>query len=191
MTQCSGDVLICVRQNGFSPTVSSSPPHSSDHKPENALVDDDSTHYCGSFKPNEWWKIDFKTNVVVSSYQIRTDDGRGWIYNWKVEVSTDNSNWALVHTQTNKDCKSFPSFPTGYSQPFRYFRITGTGPAAGGGSTYNIAFYYIKFIGSYGVYPTKTPTQAPTPTFVKLVYSCAIARNPFSLSSLIMTIIAS
>ena len=193
MKQCSGDVLICVRQNGFSPTVSSSPPYSSSYKPENALVDDGS-HYCGKYKPNEWWKIDFKTNVVVSSYQIRAGNGGGWIYNWKVEVSTDDSNWILVHTQTNKDCSSFPSFPTGYSQPFRYFRITGTGPAYRT-SSHNIAFKYIKFNGNYGVYPTKTPTRAPTPTptptFVKLVYSCAVARNPFSLSSLIMTIIAS
>jgi hypothetical protein len=190
MSQCSGDVLICVRQNGFSPVASSSSSWDSNHVAEKALVDD-SSHFCAVYGQNQWWKIDFKTNVVVSSYQIRSGSGGGWIYNWKVEVSTDNSNWVLIHTQTNKGCSNFPSFPTGYSQPFRYFRITGTGPAAGGGSTYNIAFYYIKFIGSYGVYPTKTPTQAPTPTFVKLVYSCAIARNPFSLSSLIMTIIAS
>jgi hypothetical protein len=189
MTQCSGDVLICVRQNGFSPTVSSSPPIGSSYKPENALVDDGS-HYCGDYKPNEWWKIDFKTNVVVSSYQIRAPNGGGYIYNWKVEVSTDNSNWILVHTQTNKECSSFPIFSTGYSQPFRYFRITGTGPSATG-YTHNIAFYYIKFNGNYGVYPTKTPIPTPTPVKVIVVYTCVVVRNTFLLSHLIMIMISS
>ena len=176
MGLCSGDVLLCVRKDGFSPTVTTSPPISSSFTGENALVDDSSC-YCGSYKPNEWWMIDFKTNVMVKTYQIRALAQNGYIYNWKVEVSEDNSTWHFVHEQINTSCSNFPSFPTGYSNPFRYFKITGTGPSSGP-HTDKIAFFYIKFIGISGVCQTK------------VICTCVV-RNPFKLLPLMMTMIIS
>ena len=97
-------------------------------------------------------------------------------------MSDDDSNWYYIHTQTNRACSSFPSFSTGYSNTFRYFKLTGTGLAAGGGSIYNIAFYYIKFNGNY--------IACPTPVKVIVVFTC-VAKKPFLFSPLIMIMISS
>ncbi|MCD9025426.1 discoidin domain-containing protein [Cohnella silvisoli] len=47
---------------------------------------------------NNWWKVDLGQNYNLTSSEIEFQDQRLWKY--KIEVSTDNTNWTLVADRT-------------------------------------------------------------------------------------------
>ena len=167
MTYCLGNVLECVKKT-FAPTASSSSVYDSKYKAEKALVDD-SNQFCANFQSADWWKIDFKTSVIVTSYKIRTGSGGGWIYNWKVDVSNDDSQWTYIHTKVDTDCQNSPSFEMNYLNSFRYFRITTTGQSSGNAGN-NIAFQYIEFNNNISLKALRS----------KICLTFLIRRNRFS-----------
>ena len=66
-------------------------------KPQNALVDDDSTFFDTANRPNQWCQISFSKIFSVESYIIRapptlTHRPKSWIIN----ASLDNISWRTV-----------------------------------------------------------------------------------------------
>jgi len=154
MIQC-GNLIECLKNEDIFPQANASS-YSDTRKPENAFVPD-SSEFCGTYEDNGWWEVDFQRHVTVESYKIRTFDGNtfgGWLYNWRIDVSFDRISWIWVHTQRNTNCVNTPVFTTGYSNKFRYFRITSTGYASSITSQ-NVAFIYIEFKGTYDPKPIK------------------------------------
>ena len=100
--------------------------------------------FFGQRKKYQWWEVDFKRKVLITSYQIHSLCQNEWIYNWKTEVSNNRKNYSFVDQHKNTCGSTFglPSFVSG-----RYFRITCTGKSVATSNPY-MTFYYVKFFGS-------------------------------------------
>jgi len=107
---------------------------------------------------NHWWKVDLGASYALSGSEVMWEKS-GLVYKYKVEVSTDNTNWTLkVDKTANTSTAQTQNDP--FTATARYVRITVTGL-----STSPVAwasfFEFRVFDTTSG--PTATPTRTPTP----------------------------
>lgn len=113
-----------------------------------------STRWCaadGSF--NHWWTVDLGGLYNLSGSQVSWEKA-GKVYKYKVEVSTDNTNWTLKADKTSSTVAQQIQSDSFNANGVRYVRITVTGLESGCWAS----FSEFKVFGSN----SNTDTQAPT-----------------------------
>lgn len=106
----------------------------------------------------QWWFVDFKTDVVITDYQIVSLSQCYWVKTYSIFLSNSTS-WENIVNRSEYPNKQI--FSTNYSYPIRRFKIEGKDDCDN-----ELAFYYIKFFGFYS-------------PFRKLKNTCAIKRRVF------------
>jgi hypothetical protein len=74
---------------------------------------------------NHWWKVDLGASHALTGSEVMWEKS-GLVYKYKVEVSTDNTNWTLVIDKTNNTSTS-QTQTDNFTATARYVRITVTG----------------------------------------------------------------
>ena len=135
------NIIDCLKVKGVKPNAYASY-NESDHPAESALVYDRKQFFYAT-KDYQWWEVDFKQDVMISSYLISSQCKDDWIYNWKAEISSNRKNYSFVdqHSDTCGSTFVLPTLVAG-----RYFRITCTGKSVHR-SNPHMAFLYVKFFG--------------------------------------------
>lgn len=91
---------------------------------------DATTYWCATdSNPGHWWEVDLGGYNNLSGTGI--DFGVNKVYQYKIEVSRDNTNWHLVADQTGNTDASPYQYASFYAPAERYVRVTITGLAAG------------------------------------------------------------
>jgi alpha-L-fucosidase len=84
------------------------------------------TRWCASDSGlNHWWKVDLGQNYNISGSQVMWELN-GKVYKYKVEVSTDNTNWTTKIDKTN-NTSTQQTQSDNFTAIARYVRITVTG----------------------------------------------------------------
>lgn len=111
-----------------------------------------STRWCAANgNTGQWWKVDLGQNYSLTGAEVMWEFSR--VYKYKIEVSTDNTNWTLVVDRTNNTSNAQTQTHS-FSATARYVRITVTGLEA---NTW-ASFWEFRVFGSGGATPTPTPT---------------------------------
>ena len=89
-----------------------------------------------------------------------------FLRSWKVSASLDGINWDLLHSEENVDVfanGSYITHPINEKGPYRYFKITQTGPAAGGKEVdkCRLRIQRLDFFGTAIYIPPKTDSANP------------------------------
>lgn len=76
---------------------------------KNAVELGTKSYFCSRDKPNSWICYQFKSNVIPTSYSIRTHDGR-YPKSWVLEFSGSGANgpWQVVDQHTNNEDLNAP-----------------------------------------------------------------------------------
>ena len=148
--KCRTHLVECLRKKGIEPVATGTVlyDNATRYNPMNALNYESSNYYHSINNEScDGWTLDFKREVTVTSYQIKTENTCNYISKWNIQFSSknDTSSFTTVDSKGNM----FPG-DTIYTLPFkctaRFFRITGGSPLCA--SQLNaIAFQYIKFFG--------------------------------------------
>lgn len=77
---------------------------------------------------NHWWKVDLGASHALTGSEVMWEFS-GRVYKYKVEVSTDNTNWTLVVDKTN-NTSTAQTQTDNFTATARYVRITVTGLAS-------------------------------------------------------------
>ena len=84
------------------------------------------TRWCAANgNTGHWWKVDLGASYSLSGSEVMWEFS-GRVYKYKVEVSTDNVNWALVVDKTN-NTSTAQTQRDNFTATARYVRITVTG----------------------------------------------------------------
>jgi F5/8 type C domain-containing protein/glycosyl hydrolase family 43 len=84
-----------------------------------------STWFTGGPKLNNWWSVDLGTSKRLTGCRIMFQDP-GFYYQYKIEISSDKTNWKTVVNKTDSDVAWMPVHLFNENN-VRYFRITVTG----------------------------------------------------------------
>ncbi|WP_304943205.1 discoidin domain-containing protein [Vallitalea guaymasensis] len=85
-----------------------------------------STRWCASNGDNNhWWKVDLGDNYNIAKTQVVWEYG-GKVYKYKIDVSTDDSDWINVVDKTN-NTSNIQIQEDNFTANARYVRITITG----------------------------------------------------------------
>jgi beta-galactosidase len=130
-----------------------------------------STRWCAADgNTGHWWKVDLGSSISMTGSEVTWEFARN--YKYKVEVSTDNTNWTMAVDKT-ATTNSSQVQTDNFSATARYVRITVTGLPAS--PTTWACFYEFKVLTSGGsgaltagsvtintqAGPTSTPTLTP------------------------------
>jgi hypothetical protein len=104
------------------------------YAPRNLLDPITSLGFASANQPGQWVEWDFQEyRVALTHYSLRIGP-LGLIRSWKLEGSSDGSNWMYLDSQSNmeslKNDRPVVSFCVGDDHKFRYLRLTQTGPQA-------------------------------------------------------------
>jgi len=138
-----------------------------------------STRWCAANgNTGQWWKVDLGQNYSLTGTEVMWEFS-GRVYKYKIEVSTDNTNWTLVVDRTN-NTSTAQTQSHSFSATARYVRITVTGLPA---NTW-ASFWEFRVFGSSGATatPTRTPTPGPTATPTRTPTPTGTSCTPSSLS---------
>jgi alpha-L-rhamnosidase len=120
----------------------------------------------------EWITVDLGANNSINRVDLYprndgADAGYGFPVDFTIKVSTDNTNWTTVVTQTGyvKPGGTDQLFTFG-SQNVRYLKIDATSLRSNpnDGNQYRMQFAEIEVYGGSGATSTPAPTSTPTPT---------------------------
>ena len=146
--KCS-HIVECLRANGTEPTATSKS-HFGSHVAAIGLEYSTQRYFCSrSQNTTQWWIVDFKQVVSITSYQIKAGNiGGRWVSGWTFSVSLDNSSWIVADSPPYQEPGDtiFKLSKTNYA---RYVKIEGSAALyTGHNDKTDLAFYYIKFFGS-------------------------------------------
>ena len=117
-----------------------------------------STRWCAADgNANHWWKVDLGASFNLSGSEVMWEFARN--YKYKVEVSTDNTNWTMAADKT-ASTNAAQTQTDSFSVTARYVRITVTGLPTSPVTW--ASFFEFRVFGSGG--PTNTPTNTPVAT---------------------------
>jgi hypothetical protein len=74
---------------------------------------------------NHWWKVDLGASHALTGSEVMWEKS-GVVYKYKVEVSTDNTNWTMAIDKTN-NTSTAQTQTDNFTATARYVRITVTG----------------------------------------------------------------
>ncbi len=157
------------------PTTASSS-YSTAYAPSMATDNDpNNTRWCASGGNNgEWLVVDLGAAYTLNGTQVKWESNGVWQY--KVEVSTDNVNWKLVVDRTANTAAA-QIYNDAFSSSGRYVRITATTNQPG----HWASIYDFEVFGNSTVPPPPPPPPPPTsvdlalnqPTTASSIYSSA------------------
>ena len=143
---CETHIVECLRNANIFPEAFASS-ILNEASPAEAALEYDKTHffYSNLTRKPQWWAVDFKRVVSISSYQISVNPWDGWIYSWTLSVSFDGKTWRDV---------DWPElgYPEGKTYTLekpadaRYARISGGNPSYTDPTI--LLFFYVKFFGT-------------------------------------------
>jgi hypothetical protein len=97
--------------------------------PGKAVDANDGSRWGSSWNDNQWIKVDLGTSQSVARAVLHWESAYGRSY--RIDVSTDNSNWTTVYTTSNgdggTDNVSFPAVSARYVRMFGLTRATSYG----------------------------------------------------------------
>jgi len=93
--------------------------------PGNAVDGSTTTRWCAADgNLNHWWKVDLGSVYNITGTEVMWEFS-GRVYGYKIEVSTDNTNWTLVVNKTNNTSTAQVQSDS-FNATARYVRITVT-----------------------------------------------------------------
>ena len=146
--KCS-HIVECLREKGIEPTAFASSKYSDSYSESIALIYNENNYYNTNYenKP-QWWAVDFKQRVSITSYFIRALKSTDWISQWTLSASLDNVTWHVIDAPD----QGYPDDRTFYlsvNKNTRYLRFNGSSPLdTTRVDKKSFAFYYVKFFGS-------------------------------------------
>lgn len=97
----------------------------------NAVDGNMGTRWCANDgNLNHWWYVDLGSNQTISKVET-TFESSGYAYQYKLEGSTDNTNWTMLKDKTTNTDITQTQVDTFTSTSKRYVRITITGLGSG------------------------------------------------------------
>lgn len=94
-----------------------------------------STLWCANDgNTNHWWKVDLDASKSITSTQVNWEATA--VYKYKIEVSTDNTNWTLKVDKTG-NTSSAQTQTDNFTATARYVRITVTGLTGGNWASFS------------------------------------------------------
>ena len=152
MSSCDTHIVDCLKSKNINAEAFASSYHSNCGPAEAINYNTDNCFHSLHQKKIQWWAVDFKKTVSISSYEINASDAPGWITYWTLSVSYDNESWRVVDSP-EEGCPAEKSFPLKEPVNARFARIDG------GSTTFSdptvLIFYYVKFFGSLTPIGTK------------------------------------
>ena len=157
MSECGTSIVECLITKGIEPVATSSN-ELSDRPASNALIYTKEPMFHTSHEgPNPWWKIDFRREVTILSYQIETYAYYAHINMWNISVSNDNRNWRIADSQPDAGYPCGNTYTMNRTSSARYLKVIKLKNISQGNE---MAMCYIKFFGSiYSALPGKLCTQ--------------------------------
>ena len=138
MILCKTHLVECLKTMNIKPI----PDCKSEFK-EYALIYNKNNYFASEENEvGQWWSIDFRRNIVLTSYQIIAGVQCNWVSQWKILLSINNEDWVPVSNHTGYPYDEI--FPVYYNFPVRYLKIEGKNDCH-----QKLAFYYINFFGLY------------------------------------------
>ena len=142
-----------LHDSGLLTVTTSSTSHLSSSSPYMLFEDNPDCKWFTENRRNQWLKIDLIDHVIeVSGYTLKVcgaETNLWYLRNWKLEGSVDDITWKIIDEQrTNKTLDidtsifTWTCMPCG---PFRYIKITQTGPNQNG--DYVLMLSSIEFFG--------------------------------------------
>ena len=146
---CKTHLVDCLRRKGVKP-VASSKCCGTNAYTQNGIDYTDNNRFVSSYDVgDQWWMIDFKRDVYVSSYIIKIASVVcNFVNIWDITLSKDGSQWTNP-VSSNKGYPSEDPYFIHYMQYVRYFRINGNSTNGCTNNQNALAFLYIKVFGSY------------------------------------------
>ena len=144
---CKTHIIECLNNNVKLESSSVLYSYDQYRNPENALVYDTNNYFASDKKLGEWWQIDFKRTVAISSYTIVVLKQCDYVHNWTISLSLNNRTFIKVDEHNGY----YPSgiYQLGKTYNTRYLRISGNADSACTTETKKIlAFNYVYFYGS-------------------------------------------
>lgn len=148
MMTCS-HIIECLRNEGIKPESFASSEWDSTFISSNAINYSTASFFqSSSQKREQWWTVDFKRHVSITSYLIGsgTTPSTGWIYNWTLAALNEDDSFKVLHAplQSSDATRSY-----NFTKPVitRYARVYGNSLWPSDNSV--LAFRYIKFFGSF------------------------------------------
>ena len=143
---CNSHIVDCLNNNVKVEASSDIYWENSYHPPEKALIYSTNSYFATANQLGQWWQIDFKKIVVISSYKIGTPGTCSYVSNWTISLSMNNRTFIKVDEHSG-------SFPIGVYQiskliNTRYLRVHGTSSANCDTNKNVLAFSYIMFYGT-------------------------------------------
>ena len=95
--------------------------------------------------PGQWWQINFTKLFYIGSYKLLAGSYCNYVNSWKLELSTDNNTWFVVHSFEGWSQNQTIRFNKYYQA--QYARITGCSNGCGEAAN-RLSFQRIYFYGS-------------------------------------------
>ncbi len=131
-----------------------------------------STRWCAADgSNNHWWTVDLGALYNISGSEV-TWEKSGKVYDYKIEVSADNSNWSLKVDKTNNTSYQQVQADGFYANAARFVRISVTGLEPDCWASIS----EFKVFGAGSNIDTQAPT-APTGLIVTAPTSSEVALN--------------
>lgn len=139
-------IVECLREKNIEPETFATSWYL-DHKPENALKYEQTTcFYTSSENKPQWWTVDFKQRVLITSYFIKCPSAANWISQWNLSVSNNNESWTVVD-EPAQDYPRDRTFIVEKPTAGRYAKVFGSSPLSSLSDKTHYAFNFIKFNG--------------------------------------------
>jgi DNA-directed RNA polymerase subunit RPC12/RpoP len=116
--------------------------HEDQNPPSNGNDGNNTTRWCAvNGSVLQWWEVDLGAMAVITNTRVLWEQNS--IYQYKVEVSSDNANWTMVIDQTTNSTLA-QTGSDNFSATGRYVRIVITGLLPGSWAS----FYEFQVFGS-------------------------------------------
>ena len=167
---CATHIIECLKDRGINPHAFTSSEYGEEYVAANGINYQEGEYSSRAEGKPQWWAVDFKKEVSINSYQISSGSSIDWISGWTLFVSYDNKTWILADAPAYQ----YPGtkiFELNRTMNARFVRINGGCPLAQ--SNYDkttIAFWYIKFFGSFNLVKQQRTKDACATKYRRISY---------------------
>ena len=166
MTERSLNIIERLRKRGIQPQAFASSELNYNYLASNAL-DYEENSFFGPKQLNtpQYWAVDFGTNVILTSYQLKTESNSNVFYNWAISTSLDKITWPVVspkRTGLPGDVK----YQLNNVTKARFARLDAG--SDGGDKTY-FRFYHIKFFGLIPLFDLQYSINSSNVAYLELL----------------------
>ena len=166
MTERSLNIIECLRKRGIQPQAFASSELSNSYLASNALDYEADSMFAPKFlNTPQYWAVDFFTNVILTSYQLKTETGSNCFYNWAISTSLDKITWTVVSPKRT----GLPGDVIYQMSSVIKARFARLDAGSNGGDKTWFRFYHIKFFGSIPQFDLQYSINSSNAAYLELL----------------------